>query len=85
VHLETGRLDEGVRLLEQVLADHSTARPEPDSLANVQHNLADAYRLTGRAAEARALYRQCLASYDRHQKGGVAALAARGGLAVLGG
>jgi tetratricopeptide (TPR) repeat protein len=85
VHLETGRLDEGVRLLEQVLADHSTARPEPDSLANVQHNLADAYRLTGRAAEARALYRQCLASYDRHQKGGVAALVARGGLAALGG
>ncbi|MEV0132262.1 tetratricopeptide repeat protein [Dactylosporangium sp. NPDC050688] len=74
----------GVRLLEQVLADHSAAGPDPDALANVQHNLADAYRMTGRAAEARALYRQCIASYDRHQKGGVAALTARGGLAALG-
>ncbi|MFC5005315.1 tetratricopeptide repeat protein [Dactylosporangium cerinum] len=85
VHLETGHLDEGMRLLEQVLADHLAARPDPAALANVRHDLADTYRMVGRTAEAKALYRQCLAHYDRHHKGGVAALNALGGQAVLGG
>ncbi|MEV4130928.1 tetratricopeptide repeat protein [Dactylosporangium sp. NPDC049742] len=79
--LETGRVDEGIQLLSRVLADQlASAAPVPDCIANIEHNLADAYRLTGRHAEAKALYQRCIAGYPR---GGVAELMARGGLAAL--
>ncbi|MFF5231208.1 hypothetical protein [Dactylosporangium sp. NPDC000521] len=79
--LETGRVDEGIQLLSQVLADQlASAAPVPECIANIEHNLADAYRLAGRDAEAKALYQRCIAGYPR---GGVVELTARGGPAAL--
>jgi hypothetical protein len=53
----------------------------PECLANLRHNLADAYQLTGRTAEARVLYKRCMAGYAG---GGYEDLTARGGPAALG-